>query len=70
MANNKVGRKRFEDEAMKRTNVSLNEGRKDALKKVGNGNISEGIRILVDCYKSSAAVRACVKLHGKNNNKA
>lgn len=71
MANNKVGRKRFEKQAMERTNVSLNEDRKVTLKEVGGGNnISDGIRILADVYKNNASVRTCVKKHVKDNKKA
>lgn len=69
MANNKVGRKRFEDEAMERKNISLNKSRKELLEEIGDGNLSKGIRILADVYKNNAPVRTCVKKHAKDSNK-
>ncbi len=45
-----VGRPRFEDEPQKRRNITLSDQLAEKAKIIGGGNISEGIRKVIEEY--------------------
>lgn len=45
-----VGRPRFEDDLQKRRNISLSDRLADKATKIGKGNLSNGIRIVIESH--------------------
>ena len=46
-----TGRKPLYEEPLTRTMVSIREEDKDLFRELGNGNVSEGVRHMVDRYR-------------------